>query len=141
MPLMVKLPCSVSNYMSTLARDTHKCGYVCGYIRLDAYQVVVESGGHLLCDQSLQISVNRPVHEQVCFLEGLLPSGDEPVVIANAQLSADQFVDIHLFIDGEDQWVVILDNTENAIAVQKRQQVRLSKSILTGKLVESNVLT
>lgn len=128
MPPTGKLPFAVAEYISTLTSTARFCGYV----RLNSRQLVLEAGGRLPYVNAGGISLFRSAFEQFPYLEGLLPSGDNPVVIGNARLCQDQFFDIHLFVHGEDQWVVILDNTEAAIEAQQRQQDRLSKGMYAG---------
>ena len=95
------------------------------YIGLDMFNVVQLSGGEFVHFGLDSIKRNDSVLETYDFLEGLLPGENEPVVIHNTQFIHNQFVDLHLFTDSESQWVVFVDNTENAKSDQAVQQQRL----------------
>lgn len=131
--VMNNLPSPVSHYLQALCENIR----VCGYVRLNLQHRVIESAGKLPGNPLGKILLNISILEQFSYLEGLLPSGDKPVVIGNVNLSGDEFVDIHLFMDEDDQWLVILDNTEAAIETQRLQQYRLSRSINTESLISS----
>jgi len=118
-------PGIVTNYLKTI-EIPHRCY---AYLKLDKQCRVVASGGKLHhCGIRTLDSAVR-VDAQINMLLGLLPVTGDGLVINNVQPENDLYIDMHLFVGQEFQWVVFVNNTEAGIGLQAEQQIRLSDEI------------
>lgn len=125
--MSLTIPLAVARYLRNLdCRDTS----VLAFMELDENLCVSTSGGDLSLLLSGALEYTSPVTSQISILQGVIPSGPEPVVIENAHLIDGVFFDLHLFTVHGLQWVVVLDRTHTARSLQTAQQRRLDNDIL-----------
>lgn len=118
---MDNLPEEISQYLS--ARTYIKNNLA--YLVLDGTNRILSMGGaveHFGLDKLDR----RPITEQLPTLSGLLPAQVKPLFIANTQVDANSFIDLHIFEKAGKQWVLFLDTTEAGRKLQLEQQVRLN---------------
>jgi len=123
------LPLPIARYLRTVDLG----GRVYAFVGLNKSNAVKYLGGELAHFGLESVQKNELILEKYGFLEGLLPGEYAPVVIHNAQFDKNQFVDVHLFTDIEGQWVLFVDNTEDAISDQLEQQKRLDVDLLNER--------
>ena len=63
-----------------------------------------------------------PVFDLFSFTEGLLPLGEEGLIIECVELADDQVVDVHLFNNQDQLWLIILDARQKAESRRLLQQ-------------------
>jgi len=119
-------PDSVIRYIQRL--DQQPSAFA--FFRLDDLHQVNLCGGQLEFFGFDSIESPAYVIPQFDILEGLLPSGKDPVIILNTQFVQDHFFDLHLFIEAGDQWIVFLDSTSEGKNLQASQQKRLDDDFL-----------
>ena len=101
---MSELPGAVVEYLRGLTIERRSPAY----LLVDRSGRLVEWSGTL--DYGLYGLVkDKPVTEQVYFLEGLLPLGDRPIVLPCVSTSSGWPAEIHLFAGADGDWVVLLD--------------------------------
>jgi len=125
MDTSIALP--VMRYLHTL--NVHDPIYA--YLGIDHHNVVRHSGGSIEQFGLDGVSEGSLALEHLNYLEGLLPSDDNPVIIENTQFMSERFVDLHLVSKDGFQWVVFIDNTEAGKARQTEQQRQLNSDIKT----------
>jgi len=125
----VTTPIAVKRYLGARCSDERRMAY----LRVRHDKCVELCGGDLMACGIGAIDKSNPIDEQLDSLVGLLPAGDKPVVISNAQTLKNLFVDLHVFSDSGEQWIVMFDNSEAARELQIEQQERLSKDIVLEK--------
>ena len=118
-------PAIVTNYLKTI-EIPHRCY---AYLKLDSQCCVVASGGKLHHCGIGTLDPAVRVDAQINMLLGLLPVTGDGLVINNVQPENDLYIDMHLFVGQEFQWVVFVNNTEAGIGLQAEQQIRLSDEI------------
>lgn len=121
-------PSVVIGYLKTLSNPERNFAF----IKLDRLNHIVAFGGDMRKCSLPALEVDTPVQDQAVQLSALLPlqdGEDDPVVISNTQVEDNKFIDLHAFNDAQHQWVVLVDNTENALRQQSEQQVRVSNDL------------
>jgi len=116
-------------YVKSMPRTDRAMAFVC----LDKRGQIIDSGGDLADCGIDFLNPDVPVEEQILPLAQLLPLDDSAIVIGNAQIKANVFIDLHLFADSAGQWIVLFDNSEAAREKQIEQQERLSNDIIREK--------
>jgi len=129
--MLPSLPEAVRRYLAEAADNIINPAY----FRLDKNNRIMLCGGDLSQCGVQWVDITKPIDEQVDFLFGLLPNHDAPVVIRNAQTKREQFVDLHLFLDGGKQWVLLCNNTKAALQLQLEQQNRLNIDFINEKRI------
>jgi len=120
------MPMSIARYIRGLGLEAR----LFAYIGLDSENIVSHVGGALAQFGLSSVELGQPANAQLDYLEGLLPGDANPIVIQNTQFLGERFVDLHLFCESDEQWVLYVDNTEAGIDTQATQQKRLDKDIL-----------
>lgn len=123
--MKLALPSAVENYLKTLPRDARKMAY----LRLGSDMCVDISGGQLKQCEVDSLDKTVPIDEQIDSLVGLLPIKKPTLIIENATNGKSRYLDLHLFTEHGQQWIVLFDNTEAAVELQARQQERLVSDI------------
>lgn len=100
---------------------------ICGeravaYLQVDAGLTLVGAGGNLEAYGLAGLRLGEPVAEQAFFLEGLLPPVETPCVVPSMELASGRVADIHLFLQAETLWVVLLDVSTERDAARRMQQ-------------------
>jgi class 3 adenylate cyclase len=92
------------------------------YLRVDAGLTLVDAGGHLEAYGLADLRLGEPAAEQAFFLEGLLPPVETPYVVPSMELASGRVADLHLFLDADTLWVVLLDVSTERDAARRMQQ-------------------
>jgi class 3 adenylate cyclase len=92
------------------------------YLQVDAGLTLVGAGGHLEAYGLADLRLGEPATEQAFFLEGLLPPVVTPYVVPSMELTSGRVADIHLFLQAETLWVVLLDVSTERDAARRMQQ-------------------
>ncbi len=100
------------------------------YLEVDAAQVLISAGGNLDNYGLAALRVGEPVCEQAVFLEGLLPLDETPYCVPSVELACGRAADLHLDVDGEILWVVLLDVTAERNAARRVQQKAYEMTLL-----------
>jgi len=122
-------PSDVVRYLNSLRIESPYFAY----IGLDERWCAHYMGGALEAFGLANFDRLQPIERQLVVLEGLLPSGREPVVVANAHNTKGLYYDLHLFQRRNTQWVLFLENSEAGAALQLQQQERLIKELIFEK--------
>jgi len=102
---------------------------VYAYLGIDRNNAIRHSGGVIDQFGLEELAEGALALEQLNYLEGLLTSDDDLVIIENTQFMNARFVDLHLFSKDGFQWVVFIDNTEAGKLQQTEQQRQLNSDI------------
>jgi class 3 adenylate cyclase len=112
------LPQVVSAYLLPLVlRSRHPA-----FLRTDAEGLIVEQGGALAHYGFSAAQVGLPASAQIGLLAGLLPHVGEPLHLAAVHTESGACADLHIFSDGDDTWVVLLDTRSEHDQKQAMQQ-------------------
>ncbi len=117
---------AVSQYVGSLNLDNREFAF----FGLDGDNCITRIGGSVDQLGFSNVKLGQTAESQLSFLEGLLSGDNKPIVIPNAQYLENRFVDLHLFFDANQPWLLFVDNTEVGVGLQKAQQVRLDQDIL-----------
>src|SRR6516225_946494 len=79
------------------------------YLQVDAGLTLVGAGGHLEAYGLADLRLGEPAAEQALFLEGLLPPVETPYLVPCLGLASGGVADVHLFLQADMLWVVLLD--------------------------------
>ncbi len=99
-----------------------------GYLHVSKNCCVLETGGDLAHYGLHAYQKGQYIKENICFLHGLLPLDDQPVIIPFIQFTTMQFADLHLLPGEIGDWVLLLDATKEAIQQQRAQQLAYQQS-------------
>lgn len=116
---MISYPSPIHTY---LFQHMIECRYP-GYLYVSKNCHILESGGNLSHYGLHTYTKGQCIRERICFLHGLLPLEDQPVIIPFIQFDAMQFADLHLLPGESGDWVLLLDATQEAIQQQRTQQL------------------
>ena len=125
----IRTPHPVQSYLRRISHPSSAYAY----FKIDAENCVLESGGNLEYFDVQDFNATTPLDEQLPPLSGLLPASDAPVVIANTKIDSVHFFDLHIYMDIDGQWVLLLDTTETSTKLQHEQQIRLSNDYINEK--------
>jgi len=109
---------------ATVAERLHALIYadrVIAYLQVNARLVLVDAGGHLEAYGLAGLSLGEVAVEQAFFLEGLLPPVETPCLVPSVEL-AGRAADLHILLDGDTWWVVLLDVSAERDAAGRMQQ-------------------
>lgn len=126
---MPSLPSSISDFMLKLVADT----------RTPAFLLVAndgrlsEWGGDLKSYGIEDLRKDKPVGEQVFFLEGMLPLDTSPMFLPYVKTDSGLSADVYLFNNEEGNWVLLLDATWEA---RKRKAIQQKANDLSLFVVE-----
>lgn len=112
------LPQVVSAYLLPLVlRSRHPA-----FLRTDHNGYVVEHGGALAHYGIHELQPGQPASAQISLLTGFLPHDGEPLHLSAVHTESGACADLHVFVDGENTWVVLLDTTSEHDQKQAMQQ-------------------
>lgn len=92
------------------------------FLRCDPDGTVQELGGALPYYGLEELRVGQPASHQLALLLGLLPHQGPALTLAAVHLDNGRCVDLHIFSDGQDSWVVLLDSSREHAQKQAMQQ-------------------
>ncbi|MGE0056211.1 MAG: PP2C family protein-serine/threonine phosphatase [Hyphomicrobium sp.] len=108
------------------------------YLHIGADLAVLDAGGHLANYGLHEVLRERPVVEQVYFLEGLLPLEVTPYVVPSVEFETGRVADVHMHQSGSTTWVLFLDTTADRDARRKLQQKAYEMTLLEEKQAQLN---
>lgn len=103
------------------------------YLKLDSEFTLVGAGGQLDHYGLADLRLGEPAAEQAFFLEGLLPLIETPFLFPAVEMAAGRAADLHLHLDADTVWVVLLDVTDARDAVRRMQQKAYEMTLLEEK--------
>lgn len=115
---MEGLPATVAEQLQALTYRERAVAY----LQVDAGLTLVGAGGHLEAYGLADLRLGEPAAEQAFFLEGLLPPVETPYVVPSLELASGRVADLHLFLDADTVWVVLLDVSTERDAARRMQQ-------------------
>jgi len=92
------------------------------YLRCDRVGHVLQRGGALAHYELQQLVPGQLAEQTLPWLMGLLPHEGPPQTLSALHLDNGRCVDLHLFSDGDDSWVVLLDSSREHAQKQAMQQ-------------------
>jgi hypothetical protein len=104
---MDELPASVARRLQALIYG-ERAG---AWLRIDEALVLVAAGGHLDAYGLTALRPGEPVLPQALFLEGLLPPVETEFFLPSVELANGRAGDLHLHLDGDTIWVILLEMT------------------------------
>lgn len=133
---MQHLPESVFNYFWDLA----KTNFNPAYLRVDHERRLAAWGGDLqafgiLTDGAniIGLEENEPITELLPYLEAEFPAAGESTVLPLIEIVAGRYADIHIFSDDNGYWILLLDQTDEAIQQQLLRQKANDLTLLQNK--------
>lgn len=103
---------------------------ITGYLQLNMEKQVIEGSGHVHHIELDSLPKDVSIVVPLPFLEGLLPlKTQSPGIIKNVHLSKEAYFDIHMFEENSAYWVLFIDTTSSAKALESKQQTRLDSEI------------
>lgn len=143
---MLQLPDPVLAYIHTLTIENRSPAYLLveNDGRLSSW------GGELSAYGVTNLQTGKYLGEQVFFLEGLLPLDSSPLFLPCIETTKGLVADVHLFLEDEVYWVLLLDATleenqrsiiqqkSNDLSLLRKKQSRLLSKHL-GKEVNTNL--
>lgn len=92
------------------------------FLRCDADRTVLQLGGALVHYGLENVRIGQPASHQLELLLGLLPHQGPALTLAAVHMENGRCADLHVFADGQDSWVVLLDSTREHAQKQAMQQ-------------------
>ena len=123
---MREIPSAILNYLSNLIIKDQSFAY----LLLTKDGNLLSWGGDLSAYGISNLQVGELACNQVILLEGILPLGDEAVVLPCANLEQKNYADIHIFPGHEGDWVLLLDASRERDRYQTMQQKGNDLSLL-----------
>src|ERR1700736_294422 len=126
---MEDLPLSVTARLRELIYDERAVAY----LKVDSELRLVGAGGHRDHYGLADLRLGEPAAEEVFFLEGLLPLVETPYFFPTVEMAKGRAADLHLHLDADSVWVVLLDVTDARDAVRRMQQKAYEMTLLQEK--------
>ncbi len=127
---MFELPEPIQKFLVKLTSDT----------RLPAFMLVQSdgtlklSGGMLSVYGIPALNHDKPINEQVLFLEGLLPLTSSPLFLPHLNIDNNFAADVYMFNGKEGTWVLLLDATSEVRKRKPLQQKAHDLSLTVSEL-------
>jgi class 3 adenylate cyclase len=131
---MTDLPTSIARYLHAVAFDDR----LVAYLHVDAGLRLLSAGGRLAAYGLAVPQAGEPVTAQAAFLEGFLPPPESPFVLPAVELAPGRVAEVHLFVDGDTTWVVLLDATAARDAARPMQQRAYDMTLLQEREAQLN---
>ena len=103
------------------------------WLRIDACMTLAEAGGHLGHYGLAGLCPGEPALGPLYFLEGLLPLAESPLLVPSVELLDGRAADLHLHVDGDAVWVLLIDVTADRDAARRMQQKAYDMTLLEEK--------
>jgi serine phosphatase RsbU (regulator of sigma subunit) len=126
---MEDLPSSVTARLRELINNERAVAY----LRLDSAFRLIGAGGRLDHYGLADLRLGEPAAEQAFFLEGLLPLVETPYLFPAVEMAKGRAADLHLHLDADSVWVILLDATDTRDAVRRMQQKAYEMTLLQEK--------
>jgi serine phosphatase RsbU (regulator of sigma subunit) len=126
---MKRLPAVLADRLQALMYDERSVAW----LRIDACMMLADSGGHLAHYGLAGLCRGEPALGQLYFLEGLLPLTETPLLVPSIELQDGRAADLHLHLDGDTVWVLLIDVTADRDAARRMQQKAYDMTLLEEK--------
>jgi sigma-B regulation protein RsbU (phosphoserine phosphatase) len=116
---MLDLPSRISEWLLLLVRSQRSVAH----LLVDRQQILTGAGGDLAHYGLTDLRLQHSACEQLPLLEGLLPLEETTFHLRSMGMPSGRVADVHLFVDGDATWVVLLDATaehEEARTIQQK---------------------
>lgn len=122
---MADTPRIVLDYLAALVVETRSPAW----IRTDDGGRVTGWGGDTAAYRLSSLAEGEPAGLVLPAIEGLLPHSGDPLRLPAVELNSSQFVDVHVFGESEQSWVLLtdatLETTQQAMLQQRLNEVNL----------------
>jgi serine phosphatase RsbU (regulator of sigma subunit) len=126
---MKRLPVVLADRLQALMYDERSVAW----LRIDACLMLADAGGHLAHYGLADLRTGEPALGQLYFLEGLLPLPETPLLVPSIELLDGRAADLHLHLDGDTVWVLLVDVTADRDAARRMQQKAYDMTLLEEK--------
>lgn len=128
---MKPLPTVLADRLQSLMYDER----FVAWLRVDADLRLADAGGHLAHYGLLELCRGEPALQQAYFLEGLLPLAESSLLVPSIELHDGRAADLHLHLhlDDDSVWVLLLDVTASRDAARSMQQKAYDVTLLQEK--------
>jgi len=127
---MFELPEPIQKFLVKLISDTRLPAYM--FIQSDG--ILKLSGGMLSVYGIGALNNDKPISEQVLFLEGLLPLTSSPLFLPHLNIDNNFAADVYLFNGNEGTWIVMLDASSEVRKRKPLQQKAHDLSLTVSEL-------
>jgi two-component system cell cycle sensor histidine kinase/response regulator CckA len=111
------LPDAVWKYLKTML-----CGErALAWLIVNRNGKLLDAGGQFRAHGLDSLPPGDDVSDSVPFLHGLLPADSDPIVLCDIEVAPNHFSDLHIFSDGDRDWVLFLDSTEENVLRRKTE--------------------
>jgi len=131
---MDELPGSVARRLQALIYG-ERAG---AWLRIDGALALVAAGGHLDAYGLAALRPGEPILPQALFLEGLLPPVEPEFFLPSVELANGRAADLHLHLEAETLWVILLDATAERDAARRVQQKAYDMTLLQEREARLN---
>jgi class 3 adenylate cyclase len=131
---MDELPASVARRLQALIYGER----VGAWLQIDEALALVAAGGHLDAYGLTALRPGEPVLPQAIFLEGLLPPVEPEFFLPSVELGNGRAADLHLHLDADTIWVILLEMTAERDAVRRVQQKAYDMTLLQEREARLN---
>jgi serine phosphatase RsbU (regulator of sigma subunit) len=126
---MQRLPVVLADRLQALMYDERSVAW----LRIDACLMLADAGGHLGHYGLADLCSGEPALGQLYFLEGLLPLAETPLLVPSIELLDGCAADLHLHLDDDTVWVLLVDVTADRDAARRMQQKAYDMTLLEEK--------
>lgn len=125
---MADTPRAVLEYLAALVIETRSPAYIV----VDDQGRIVSWGGDTAAYRLPSLAEGEPVGLAVAAVEGMIPHDGPPVCLPAVEVNSGQFVDVHVFEEAGQTWVLLTDATletmQQALIQQRLNEVNLIRS-------------
>lgn len=92
------------------------------YLRTDGNGLVVEQGGDFAHYGIAALQLGQPASSQIALLAGLIPHEGSPLCLQAVHTDEGTCADLHIFVENDGTWVLLIDTTNEHDQKQAMQQ-------------------
>jgi sigma-B regulation protein RsbU (phosphoserine phosphatase) len=126
---MLDLPAQISDSLMLLVHGQRALAH----LAVDEAQKLVHAGGDLAHYGLADVQPGDSACERIAFLEGLLPLAENPFLLRSMEMPSGRVADVHLFAEGSNVWIVLLDVTTEHDEAQRVQQKAYDMTLLSQR--------
>jgi serine phosphatase RsbU (regulator of sigma subunit) len=126
---MERLPAVLADRLQAVLYDERSVAW----LQIDACLRLADVGGHLAHYGLAGLCRGEAVLGQLYFLEGLLPLAETSLLVPSIELLDGRAADLHLHLDGDTVWVLLVDVTADRDAARRMQQKAYDMTLLEEK--------
>jgi len=131
---MDELPASVARRLQALIYG-ERAG---AWLQIDEALSLVAAGGHLDAYGLTALRLGESVLPQALFLEGLLPPVEPEFFLPSVELANWRAADLHLHLEADAIWVILLEMTAEREAARRVQQKAYDMTLLQEREARLN---